>query len=610
MLKKLARVLGPGLAYLWLGPRNLPRSLKLDWRLVAVRWVGIFFVTPGLLLMDLSTQHRVAAYLVILFAVCYNLTVHRMIRRQVAVSTIGFVTTVADSILNLAMLISISNGFDSPFAYFLFSMIVSVAMRYGYGPAVMMTAIFAGSDALDGALTQTPLGSTFVFFVGFLFITAILASYLREEARQAETALQERLRQASLLNEATAALGASLDLESVLQAVTSAAAYLFSSERAVLQPSATLSDVEAAPAPAWFPASPSAQSDGRLLALCSEYATLPSGPGPGCYDSAALPAGESALILRFNLPTRQITMATMALVLPASQKQMAPATDVIESFVDRAALALENAYLYRSLAGRSDDLQRAYSDLADAHQELLSVDGMKTNFLANVSHELRTPLTSIRSFSELLLSYDDPSVRQEFLEIIRSESERLTRLVSDVLDVTKIESGYMDWHMVLVDLPAFLHESVRVFEPMITKRQLTFSQDIEANLPPICADHDRLQQVVANLLNNALKFTPQGAIHLQARQVDQEVWISVTDTGIGIRSDDQERIFEKFQQVGAMLTDKPQGTGLGLAICRDIVAHHKGRLWVQSQPGEGSVFTFAVPTVAVAGPPFALSAVA
>ena len=149
MLDTLFRALGHGLAYLWRGPRDLPRSLKLDWRLVAVRWLGIFFVTPGLFLMDLTPQHRIAAYGVLLFATGYNLTIHRMIRHQIAGTTIGFVTTVADSILNLAMLISISNGFDSPFAYFLFSMIVSVAMRYGYGPAVVMTAIFAVSDATD-----------------------------------------------------------------------------------------------------------------------------------------------------------------------------------------------------------------------------------------------------------------------------------------------------------------------------------------------------------------------------------------------------------------------------------------------------------------------------
>jgi signal transduction histidine kinase len=609
MLKSLLGLLGPGLAYLWLGPRNLPRTLKLDWRLVAVRWVGIIFVAPGLFLMNLDIQHRVAAYLLLLFAACYNLAVHRMVSQRVAVPTIGIVTTVADSMLNLAMLIILSNGFDSPFAYFLFSMIVSVAMRYGYGPAMVMTAIFAGSDALDSLLTDIPLGSTFVFFVGFLFITAMLASYLREEARHAELALQERLRQASLLNEATAALGASLELESVLEAVTAAAGCLFDSAWAVLQPSAMLKDVGAAPTPVWYPEQPSGGA-ADLLALCGRHANLPAGGGPGSYDAATLPSGQPALVLRFNLATRQTGMATLALQLPAGTPGSPPAGDVIESFVDRAALALENAYLYRSLAGRSNDLQRAYSDLADAHQELLSVDAMKTNFLANVSHELRTPLTSIRSFSELLLTYDDPSVRQEFLEIIRSESERLTRLVSDVLDVTKIESGYMDWHMELVDLPTFLHESARVFEPMLAERGLVFLQDIGADLPAAYADHDRLQQVLANLLTNAMKFTPRGVIQLQARQVGEEVWISVADTGIGIAPEDQERIFEKFQQVGAMLTDKPQGTGLGLAICRDIVAHHKGRLWVASQPNEGSVFTFAIPTVAATDAALPLSAVA
>jgi signal transduction histidine kinase len=265
--------------------------------------------------------------------------------------------------------------------------------------------------------------------------------------------------------------------------------------------------------------------------------------------------------------------------------------------VERITLAVENASLYRTLADRSQDLQRAYSDLATAHQELLSVDEMKTNFLANVSHELRTPLTSIRSFSELLLAYeDDPEVQKEFLRIISTESERLTRLVNDVLDISRIEAGHMDWKMDTIDVSELLSDLGRTFAPLITLADLSFDIQIDQDVTRVYGDRDRLHQVIANLLNNAMKFTHGGGtIVLRGQRFDEEIRISVTDTGIGVAPTDQQRIFEKFQQVGDTLTDKPRGTGLGLAICRDIVEHHQGRMWVDSTPGRGSTFTVALP---------------
>jgi signal transduction histidine kinase len=275
-------------------------------------------------------------------------------------------------------------------------------------------------------------------------------------------------------------------------------------------------------------------------------------------------------------------------------------SDILDAFVERITLAIENASLYRTLAGRSNDLQRAYSDLATAHQELLSVDEMKTNFLANVSHELRTPLTSIRSFSELLLAYeDDPEVQKEFLRIISTESERLTRLVNDVLDISRIEAGHMDWKMDSIEVSELLSDLGRTFAPLITLADLSFDMQIDDDLSRVYGDRDRLHQVIANLLNNAMKFTHGGgAIVLRGDRADGEVRISVTDTGIGVAEADQERIFEKFQQVGDTLTDKPRGTGLGLTICRDIVAHHGGRLTLESQLGRGSTFTISLPVAA------------
>ncbi len=223
------------------------------------------------------------------------------------------------------------------------------------------------------------------------------------------------------------------------------------------------------------------------------------------------------------------------------------------------------------------------------------MDEMKTAFLSNVSHELRTPLTSIRGFSELLLSYDDPDVRQEFLEIINRESERLTRLVNDVLDVTKIESGHMEWRKEELNVAELLRDTARTCLPDLLKPEIVFTEDLWPDLPAVEGDRDRLQQLVANLLTNAVKFTPRGSITLRATYNSEEVRVSIVDSGIGIAPQDHDRIFEKFQQVGPIMTNKPRGTGLGLAICRDIVQHHGGRIWVESSLGTGSTFSFTLP---------------
>jgi signal transduction histidine kinase len=427
----------------WQGPPDLPSNLTIEWRLIVARWLGITFVAPALPLLNLSTQRLFAAYAIIAFAASYNLAVRYSLARRPQLFANGYITTIADSMTNVAMVL-IGGGFNSPMSYFLFTVSISVAMRYGYGPSMAMTMFFVGCDAIEELLLGQRLDASFAFRSCFLSITAILASYLRRLTVSAEMALQERL----------------------------------------------------------------------------------------------------------------------------------------------------------------VELQRLYADLAVAHQELLSLDEAKTNFLANVSHELRTPLTSIRAFSEMLLEYDDDEeVKREFLGIISSESDRLTRLVNDVLDVTKIEAGQMDWRDETIDLGVLLDECARGFAPLVEQAGLVFQQELARELPPISGDRDRLQQVIHNLLNNALKFTSEGTITLRAAATADEVCIAVSDTGVGIASADHERVFEKFQQVGDTLTGKPKGTGLGLTICRDIVAHHGGTLTLASVPSQGSTFTITLPTAAAPAAP-------
>jgi signal transduction histidine kinase len=217
-----------------------------------------------------------------------------------------------------------------------------------------------------------------------------------------------------------------------------------------------------------------------------------------------------------------------------------------------------------------------------------------------VSHEFRTPLTSIRSFSEIVRDNPDLEVgqRREFLEIIVQESERLTRLINDILDLAKMEAGQADWQVAEFAPKAVIEHALAATAGLFSKaRHITLETHIADNLPPVHADADRLTQVVVNLISNAVKFCDKdhGLVRLEAQREDAFLRVSVRDNGIGIAEQDQDKIFERFQQAGDTLTDKPQGTGLGLPICRQILKRFGGDIWVKSERGKGATFSFRVP---------------
>jgi PAS domain S-box-containing protein len=240
------------------------------------------------------------------------------------------------------------------------------------------------------------------------------------------------------------------------------------------------------------------------------------------------------------------------------------------------------------------------------------VDRMKTDFISTVSHELRTPLTSVVGFAKIihkklndkvtpaLADADKKTVRAvrqigDNINIIISEGERLTTLINDVLDIAKMEAGKIEWNMEPVNLGEIIDRAVAITSSLWQTSGLKLIKELPPELPEVNGDAARLLQVVINLISNAVKFTPSGSITLKVSQPNQQVIVSVIDTGVGINPADCEKVFEKFKQVGEVMTDKPQGTGLGLPICKQIIEHHQGRVWVESELGVGSNFSFSLP---------------
>jgi hypothetical protein len=263
----------------------------------------------------------------------------------------------------------------------------------------------------------------------------------------------------------------------------------------------------------------------------------------------------------------------------------------------------------RALERKSEQLEEATAELRQANSRLQELDRLKDDFVSTVTHELRTPLTSIRAFSEILMDNPDLGAdeRGGYLRIVVDETERLTRLINQVLDLSKLESGSADWQIEPIDLHQAVATSVRATAQIFEDRQVTLEVNVPEPAPFVQADQDRLVQVLLNLLSNAVKFCARGTgrVRISVETRDDVVRVDVTDNGPGIAREDQEAIFEKFRQGGDVRTNRPPGTGLGLPISRAIVDHLGGRLWVESTPGQGATFSFVLPVAVVGTAPVA-----
>jgi signal transduction histidine kinase len=256
----------------------------------------------------------------------------------------------------------------------------------------------------------------------------------------------------------------------------------------------------------------------------------------------------------------------------------------------------EMAELAKSFNQMAGEVQESFGRLEDARNSAEEANRMKSEFLANMSHELRTPLNGILGFAELLeMELQDPA-QHEYAQTIRTSGEHLLALVTDVLDLAKIEAGRMDFDLSPVELPALLSEIVGLQRGHAQTKNLALEFD-DSNLPPLVfVDKVRLRQILLNLTSNALKFTEQGSVTVRAFSEGSRVRIEVQDTGVGIKPEDQHLIFEKFRQSESFVTRSHQGTGLGLTLAKELVEHMGGEIGVTSTPDVGSTFYVVLPS--------------
>lgn len=460
--------------------------------------------------------------------------------------------------------------------------------------------------------------------------------------------LQDRLSELIALNELGIALGSTLDLDELLDRALHAVVDHLPFDRALVllvdEDPAVLTRGRSIGGPAAVEALveelrvPLSETQSALVQLA-----LADGPmvfrsvdeDPYEPNRTFARALEVTSFLGTPLVTKSRTVGILAVDNRLSGREIERTTGPLLFTVGNLlAAAVENARLYAEIEEQNRELEarvaRRTAQLAEATEEAQAAraaaegaSATKSQFLANVSHELRTPLTSVVGFTKIVrkrlddvvwpalqattasagLPPDpklDRAVRQvgENLEIMVAEGDRLTALINDVLDLEKIEAGRMEFRLEPLDLGQVVDQATAATAALFETTGLELRREVPSGLPEVLGDRNRLIQVVINLLSNAVKFTPSGSITVRVAAAPEQVVVSVADTGVGITPEDWDRVFEQFAQSGDTLSETPRGTGLGLAICRQIVEQHGGRIWLESEVGVGSTFSFSLPLAA------------
>jgi signal transduction histidine kinase len=306
---------------------------------------------------------------------------------------------------------------------------------------------------------------------------------------------------------------------------------------------------------------------------------------------AALAEGFQRLLV-CRLESKERPLGFICLLLGKSEPVDRERLGTLDSLCSQLSLAIGTLQYMQALRRVNEELRRANEDLTH-------LDELKSDFMATMSHELRTPLTSIIGYSDMLLSGMAGKLDEKqggFVTSILNNGESLLNLINDILDLTKIEAGRLELKREAVDLRAALLGVLPVIKPRAAEKRIKVSTFLPTDLPPVDADVNKLDQILLNLLTNAIKYTHEnGSVSVEARRQNGMAEIWVTDTGIGIAKEDQERIFQRFTQIDSSATRSQGGTGLGLAIAKELVELHGGSIRMQSQLGKGSSFIFTVP---------------
>jgi signal transduction histidine kinase len=323
-------------------------------------------------------------------------------------------------------------------------------------------------------------------------------------------------------------------------------------------------------------------------AVVREAVQIPDIEAEGAYEGRMLDSMRQAglrAVLALPLLREDRILGGLVVVRKTPGLFPQPVVDLLRTFASQSALAIQNARLFRELEEKSRQLEAA-----SRH---------KSEFLANMSHELRTPLNAIIGFSEVLQEemFGELNPKQmEYVQDIHGSGRHLLSLINDILDLSKVEAGRMELELAPFSLPAALENALTLIRERAARHELSLDLRVDPRVGDLLGDERKVRQVVLNLLSNAVKFTPPGGrVVVAAAPADGMVEVSVSDTGIGIAPEDHEAIFEEFRQVGTDYARKREGTGLGLSLAKRFVELHGGRIWVKSEVGKGSTFTFTLP---------------
>jgi len=428
-------------------------------------------------------------------------------------------------------------------------------------------------------------------------VIAVENARLLSELRSRTADLTRSVQELQTLGEVSQALSSTLDLDSVLSTIVSRAnqlagtdggsVYEYDERSEAFQVRATDNLEEEVVATARR--TPVPRSEGVLgrMAATREPVQIPDIGREGAYHSplrdVLLRTGTRAL-LAIPLLREDHLIGGLTINKKTPGDFSLAVIDLLKTLANQSALAIENARLFREVADKSRLLEAA-----NQH---------KSEFVANMSHELRTPLNAILGFSEVLTQrmFGELNEKQaEYVTDISDSGRHLLSLINDILDLSKIEAGRMELELTDFDLPTAIDNALTLVRERAVRRDITLQKTFDARVGQVRADERKIRQVVLNLLSNAIKFTPEGGrIEVQVVPDEGSVEVGVRDTGVGIAPEDQEAVFEEFRQVGAA-AKKAEGTGLGLALSRKFVELHGGRIWVQSEVGRGSTFTFRLP---------------